>query len=263
MSEAILQVNSVTKIFPVPFCLSNIWVSSHRRLSPVVVLKDVSFSVKKGEIAALLGPNGAGKTTLLKIISTLILPDKGSIIFDSKLQAGRDDDAIKKNIGFSSSSEKGFYPRLTGEENIAFFAALFNLPARQIRQKMYELFDIFGIAFAKKRFDTYSAGMQQKISLVRSLIHQPSVILLDEPTRSLDYDTAQKVRRYLSVLAEKEGKTIIITTHQLKEAEDLANTFLFLNKGSVAACGSRHDLEQKYGLQAASIAQIYQNLIRT
>lgn len=255
--DPILEVNGVTKDFVPPFSLTGLISSGLRRPQATRALDDLSFSLDKGSTLGILGPNGAGKTTLLKILSTLILPDKGSVKING-LALGRHDEQIKGYIGLSASSERSFYWRLTGRQNLEFFAAMYGLDKIRASLRIDELFGLFGITYEDRRFDSYSTGMQQKFALMRALIHDPQILLLDEPTKSLDYTSSIELRNFIKdVLLKKCGKTVIFTTHHMDEAIDFSGLFMILNKGKLFAYGSLDELRAKASLPSGSLGEIF------
>lgn len=250
--EIMLKVANITKNFIPPFSLS--------RGSAVHALDDVSFALPKGLILAVLGPNGAGKTTLLKILSTLIVPDAGTVTVNS-LRIGKNDDMIKGSIGLVTSSERGFYPRLTGRQNIEFFAALYGFSGKRASARTGELYKLFKIDYQNKRFDSYSTGMQQNFALMRALIHEPELLLLDEPTKSLDYTAALALRTFIKDrLVKKQGKTVIFTTHHMDEAVDFADLFMILHKGRVYGFGTLAQLRSSVNMPSAGLGDIFVRL---
>ena len=226
-----LEVSGVIKDFTPPFSLGRIARLDFGRGPAVRALDGVSFSLAKGSILAVLGPNGAGKTTLLKVLSTLIIPDAGTVVMDS-LRLGKDDDRIRSATGFSSLQERGFYWRLTGRQNLKFFSALYGMESCAASKRIDEIAGLFKFLDLDKRFDSYSAGMKQAISLMRALIHDPALLLLDEPTKSLDYETARGFMRFVrDELVLRSGKTIIFTTHRPDEASEFADEIMMLKNG--------------------------------
>lgn len=255
-----LEISHVTKDFHPPFSLGRLAGMDFGRKRAVRALDDVSFSLPKGAITAVLGPNGAGKTTLLKVISTLILPDKGTVKING-LKLGKDDDRIRASIGLMTSSERGFYCRLTGKQNLEFFAAMYGLRKSGAKARIEELFALFGITYEKRRFDSYSTGMQQKFALMRALLHDPGLILLDEPTKSLDYAAATGLRHFIKdALVKRQGKTAIITTHRMDEALDFADNFIVLHKGRLFARGTLEELRKIASMPSASLGEIFLKL---
>jgi len=251
----ILEVEKLTKDFTPPISFSKLIKLDFKHRKPTRALVDVSFFLKPGEILGVLGPNGAGKTTLLKIIATLILPDKGSVIVNG-YRLGIDDDKIKSFIGMVSSQERSFYWRLSGRQNIEFFASMYGL--KNTKDKIEELFKLFAIDYQDNRFDSYSTGMKQKFALIRGLLNDPGLLLLDEPTKSLDYATALNLRNFIKEnLVRKKGKTVIFTTHRMDEALDFCDLFMILHKGKVYALGSLSELRKKVNSLTASLGEIF------
>ena len=258
----ILEVKNVTKDFVPPFSLFKIFTPNFGRPQPTRALENVSFTLNKGSILSILGPNGAGKTTLLKIISTLILPDKGSVTLE-RLSLGQDDNRIKASVGLAASSERSFYWRLTGRQNLQFFAAMYGLDKHKSASRIDELLKLFEITYQDKRFDSYSTGMQQKFALMRALIHDPMLLLLDEPTKSLDYASSLELKAFIKeVLVKKYAKTIIFTTHHMDEALDFAEVFMILHEGKVFAFGTLDDLRAKAGAKNASLGEVFIRLTK-
>jgi len=229
-----LEVSNITKDFTSPFSLGRIARLDFGRGPTVRALDGVSFSLAKGSILAVLGPNGAGKTTLLKVLSTLIIPDAGTATLNGS-RLGKDDDRIRSMVGFSSLQERGFYWRLTGRQNLEFFSALYDMKRCAALKRIDEIAALFKFLDLDKRFDSYSAGMKQAISLMRALVHDPALLLLDEPTKSLDYETARGFMRFVrDELVLRNGKTAIFTTHRPGEASEFADEILMLKNGKAA-----------------------------
>jgi ABC-type multidrug transport system ATPase subunit len=250
--EIMLKVANITKNFTPPISLS--------RGAAVRALDDVSFTLPKSSILAILGPNGAGKTTLLKILSTLIVPDAGTATMND-LRLGKDDNMIKGSIGLVTSSERGFYPRLTGRQNMEFFAALYGFSGKRAAARTGELYKLFRINYQNKRFDSYSTGMQQNFALMRALIHEPELLLLDEPTKSLDYTAALALRTFIKErLVKEQKKTVIFTTHRMDEAMDFADLFMILHKGKVYAFGTLMQLRSSVNMPSAGLGDIFVRL---
>ncbi len=256
----ILEVNELTKDFMPPLSFSKLVRFDFNHRGQTRALEDISFSLDKGRILGVLGPNGAGKTTLLKILATLILPDKGSVVINGcRLGIDDDDDKIKSFIGLVSSQERSFYWRLTGRQNLEFFAAMYGL--ENAKGKIEELFDLFEIDYQDNRFDSYSTGMKQKFALMRGLLNDPGLLLLDEPTRSLDYTTALNLRNFIKEnLVRKKGKTVIFTTHNMDEAMDFCDLFMILHKGRLYAMGTLDELRKKTNNPTAALGEIFVKL---
>lgn len=209
-------------------------------------LEGVSFSVKPGEAVALIGENGAGKSTLLRVLATLILPSRGQAeILGCDVE--RDGAGARKRLGYYTSGDEGFYARLTGRENLRLFATMNNLMRRQALRRIDELAELLGMRdILDRQSRTYSTGMLQRLGLARSLLHAPAVLLLDEPTRSLDPLAAAEFRRFLkSDIVGRLGTTLLFASHTLDEVEEMANRVVLLAEGRILAFDTpRHLCEQ-------------------
>ncbi|MGE5280074.1 MAG: ABC transporter ATP-binding protein/permease [Deltaproteobacteria bacterium] len=255
-----IGIGRISKTFRPAPALRRMLLRPWDRPAPVRALADVSLDVERGRAVALLGPNGAGKTTLLKICATLILPDAGLVTIDG-LRVGRDDERIKQRLGLVTCQERSFYWRLTGRENLLFFAALQGLDRTRARRRVEELCALFDVRYADRRFDTYSAGMKQRFSLMRGLLADPGLLLLDEPFQSLDFASAIQLRTFCrDVLVQKEGKTLLFATHQVGEAADLCTRFVILNEGRLRASGTLDDVRAAAAAPAATLAEAYLKL---
>ena len=203
-------------------------------------IKGVSFDVREGEIFGLLGPNGAGKTTLMQMIATLMKPTSGRIIIDG-LTSDRDLLKIHNKIGFLTNEIK-LDPLSTPNRLFDFFAELYDIPKNELGIIKQESFDRFGIGpFADKKINELSTGMKQKISIAISLIHNPPIIIFDEPTNGLDILTSKQVTDYLKELKQK-GHAIILSTHIFSVAEELCDEIAVIVDGRIAAQGSVEEL---------------------
>ena len=209
------------------------------RAERVTALTGIGFEVRAGEIFGLLGPNGSGKTTLLKILACLVLPNAGRALVDG-LDVARHDRAVKRLVGFVTADERSFYWRLTGRENLHFFATLYGLGAAQARTRADELVSAMDLAgVADQQFMSYSSGMKQRLAIARALLHDPPILCLDEPTRSLDPIAAKHLRRFIvEELNARHGRTILLATHNLQEAEEICGRLVVLDRGHVIRQGS-------------------------
>ncbi|HEU5100728.1 MAG TPA: ABC transporter ATP-binding protein [Roseiflexaceae bacterium] len=209
----------------------------------------VSLRIAPGELFGLLGQNGAGKTTLIKMLCTALLPSSGSASvagYDVVSQARH----VRERIGLVSGEERSFYWRLTGRQNLEFFAALYHVPGRVARQRIDDLLRRVGLSeHADRPFRTYSSGMRQKLGIARGLLSAPRVLFMDEPTRSLDPISAQAMRRLVAdyVIGELEC-TVILATHSMAEAEELCDRLALVQSGRVVAEGTIAQL--RAGLRA-------------
>ena len=207
-------------------------------------LKDINFSIKKGEIFGILGPNGAGKSTLIKIMATLLKEDSGSIKILG-LDVDKNEKVIRQKINLITGSERGLYWRLTARENLEYFAEFYGISKtnkKNLIDKLVKLVGLFGRE--DEKVEKYSKGMKQRLQIARGLINDPQIIFLDEPTLGLDVLSAVNLRKLIKELS-REGKTIIYTTHYMKEAEEICDRVLFINKGKVLDIGNIDDLKRK------------------
>ena len=203
----------------------------------------VSLNVKPGQILALLGQNGAGKTTTVRMLTALLNPTRGWARV-AGYDVMKKPHEVRANVGVLTE-QHGLYMRMTGEEYLEFFGKVYGL-APEIRKKRNKyLLEYFGLAeAARKRSGEYSKGMKQKLALARALIHDPSVLLLDEPTSAMDPESAQLVRSEIARLRSSK-RTIVICTHNLAEAEALADTIAIIYRGKVLLNGSLDDLKRQ------------------
>jgi ABC-2 type transport system ATP-binding protein len=209
-----------------------------RRRRAAVALRAVDLSVDSGEIVCLLGRNGAGKTTLLKIISGIVAPDSGSISIK-----GRDASAhpgVFSSVGLVAGDERGFYWRLSGYENLRFFAYLWGLSGRAARSRIGEVLDVVGLADrGRDEVRTYSSGMKQRLAIARALLSDPPILLVDELARSLDYPSALDLARFIKELVVSlPDRAAIIATHQVWVAREVASRVVVLDDGEIVADGT-------------------------
>ncbi|MDI6840875.1 MAG: ABC transporter ATP-binding protein [bacterium] len=211
----------------------------------VVALKDVSLQVKEGELFSILGPNGAGKSTLIKILCTLILPTEGKAYINGK-DVTKNSDKVKESIGYVINEERSFYWRLTGYQNLKFFASLNNLFSRDADKIINRILEFVNLKDSKDIvFRNYSTGMKQRLSIARALLTEPNILFMDEPTKSLDPDGAREIREFIKEeFVKNGGRTVFFATHNLTEAEQLSDHIAILDKGELKACGSVADLKQ-------------------
>ncbi|MEM2931074.1 MAG: ABC transporter ATP-binding protein [Thermoproteota archaeon] len=211
-----------------------------------VALQGVSFSVREGEIVCLLGPNGAGKTTLVKILSTLLFPDEGQA-WVSGYNVVSQADRVRRIIGYAGQdSERSAFFRLTARENLIFFATAFHgLPRSEANERIEEMAREFDF---KDCLDQYfialSGGQKQTFVIMRSLITRPRIAFMDEPSKSLDPLTASKVRKYLKDYTQSRRAAIIVTTHNMREAEEIGDRVIMMNKGKIIFDGTPEKMRE-------------------
>jgi ABC-2 type transport system ATP-binding protein len=216
-----------------------------RKVSELWALDDVSFSVAEGETYGLLGPNGSGKSSLIRILSTLLIADSGEVqMLGHPLPAEQEE--VRRIIG-RVSVDAAFYKKLSARENLLYTALLYGQKARDAERRALEILEQLGMENTKfsTPLEEMSRGMQQKISIARALVLNPPLLLLDEPTTGLDPKSRRDVQTFLEKLKEREGTTILLTTHDMAEAERLCARIGFLAHGKLVAEGTPHELKRR------------------
>ncbi len=215
-----------------------------RKTKTTVAVEDVSFSVERGELFGLLGPNGAGKTTTVKMLSTLLLPTSGTARVLG-LDVIRQTRQVRQRIGFTFGGARGLYSRLTAIDNLRYFSELYGLEPSVSRRRIPELLELVGLTGrGDDRVETYSSGMQQRLHLARALLHDPELIFLDEPTVGIDPVGARQLRSTVKQLVAL-GKTILLTTHYMAEAEELCDRIAIIKNGRIVALDTPAALKQR------------------
>ena len=241
-----IEVNNLKKIF------------FDKKRGKVKAVNGIDLHCRKGEIFGLLGPNGAGKTTTLRILATMLNPTAGEVSVNG-YDVIKEAHQVRESIGFLSG-ETGLYDRFTPRETILFFGRINNLPDEEIRMRMDEIFKILDMkSFQEVRVDKLSTGMKQKLSIARALIHNPPILIFDEPTVGLDVITARVVLNYIKEF-KNQGKCIIFSTHQMQEAERLCDRIAIIHKGEILAKGSLEELQQRF--QEKELEEIFFKLIQ-
>jgi ABC-2 type transport system ATP-binding protein len=208
----------------------------------VEALKGVSLEVQRGEIFGLLGPNGAGKTTLIKIITTLLLPTSGEAWVNG-YHVFREDNQVRASVGCMLMGERGLYWKLTARENLAYFAALYHLHPKIRRQRVEAIIELLNLGeIADRTVETYSSGQKMKLAFGKALINDAPLLVLDEPTNTLDVPSASELRAIVRQL-HAEGKTVIYTTHIMAEAETLCDRVAIIDHGRLLAVGTVEELK--------------------
>lgn len=239
-----IQVRELTKRFPLAGGNSLLAVDA------------VSFEVRPGEVYGLLGPNGAGKTTTIRMILGLIPATSGEASIDGFTSA-TDPDEVKRRVGFVSASA-GLYQWLSVREMLLYFADLYGAAREQTAHELMFLSDILGLSdLLDRRCATLSTGQKQRVHLARALIHQPPVLLLDEPTMGLDVIASQDIVEYFGLLRDQR-KAAIMTTHRLEEAERLCDRFGLMHKGRLVREGSLDELREATG--CVNLAEMFLKL---
>lgn len=223
----------------------------------IEALRGVSFKVRRGEVVGLLGPNGAGKTTTVKILATLLIPDEGDAWING-FHVVKEVDDVRRSIGVVFSVEKGFYAKLTGRENLRYFAALYGLSSSEAGKRVEELLrllELDKLGASDRLFEEYSLGMKARLGLARALLRDPPVLILDEPTLGLDPPSARKIRSLVREMAGN-GKTILYTTHNMFEAELVCDRIFLIDRGRIIAEGTPGELKEKVAGKRTIVAHV-------
>lgn len=228
-----IEINQVTKQFK-------------DKKKYVTALKHVSLSINEGEVLGLLGENGAGKTTLLRSIATLLEPSSGTITvagYDTVKQANE----VKKRLGVLFGSETGLYDRLTARENLEYFASLYGLGKHETKVRIENLTKMFGMRdYLDRKVGGFSKGMRQKVAIARTMLHNPEIVLFDEPTTGLDITSSNIFRQFIRQL-KQEGKTIIFSSHIVEEVSMLCDRVAMIHKGELVYEGTLDELYEEEG----------------
>jgi len=222
-------------------------VRGRLRRDEVTALRGVSLSVGAGELVGLAGPNGAGKSTLLRAIGGLLVPNEGTVhVFGQQLAT--DEGAYKKAVGYALGDERSHFWRLTGIENLRFFAALHGYHGAENRDRIDHVIDVVDLSdVAGRPVREYSTGMRQRLSIARGLLGEPRVLLLDEPTRGLDPSASRRIRDFVAnELVTNRGVTVVYATHQVDEMRDFCPRMLLLSAGTLVADGPFESMQSAF-----------------
>jgi ABC-2 type transport system ATP-binding protein len=214
-----------------------------RSIKEVMAVEDASFEIKSGELFGLLGPNGAGKTTTVKMLATLLIPTKGTATILG-YDVVKDAHEVRKHIGFIFGGERGLYWRLSGIDNLRYFASLYGVEPEVSKKRIPFLLEMVGLkGRGNERVEGYSRGMKQRLHVARTLLHDPEILFLDEPTIGLDPVGARDFRQVIRNL-QSEKKTILLTTHYMFEADSLCQRVAVIDKGTIIAMDSPSELKK-------------------
>jgi ABC-2 type transport system ATP-binding protein len=227
-----------------------------RRFSTIVAVNDLTLAIERGEMFALLGPNGAGKSTTIKMLTTLLPPSSGRARVDG-LDVVRHASAVRRLIGYVPQmlSADG---TLTGRENLAVFARLYDVPRRERKPRVAEALSFMGLMDAADRpVRQYSGGMIRRLEIAQSMIHNPRVLFLDEPTVGLDPGARRAVWEHIEELRDRTGATIVLTTHQMEEADLLCERVAIMHQGVLVALGTPAELKASIGKRGATLDDVF------
>jgi ABC-2 type transport system ATP-binding protein len=239
-----LLVENVSKIYRPPRGLLRLAVRT-ASTTPVVALREVSFEAKPGEIVGLVGPNGAGKSTLIRICTSLVVPTTGRVLIDG-LDVARRSTGARSVTGLLLADERALYWRLTGRENLVFFGVMVGLTRRDAATRADELLQRFGLADRDGRVFGYSSGMRVRLGLARALLARPRLLILDEPSRSLDPVASAELQHQLRSLAS-DGTAVVLSSHRLDEVEAVCDRVLVLLDGHQRAWTTTAELARGSG----------------
>ena len=237
MREPIILIENLSKTY-----LSKERKKGRRGKTKVQALDDVSLSIDDGEVFGLLGPNGAGKTTLIKCLTTLLLPTSGSAWING-YDVLHQEDLVRASIGCMLMGDRGLYWKLTGRENLDYFGALYHVPREVRRKRIEDLITLLKLNdFVDRTVETYSAGQRMILAFAKALVNDAPILILDEPTVTMDVPTARELRHIVKEL-NRQGKTILYTTHLMHEAEELCERVAIIDHGKIIALGTTADLK--------------------
>jgi len=229
------------------FHRQTVWADIFRRSAPNVVLDGVDLAVRRGEIFGLLGPNGAGKTTLIKILCGLVSADAGEVHVDG-LDVRRQSLAVRRRVGVVYGDERSFFWRLSVRENLRFYASLYGIEGVRRDRRIDQLLRLVGLADSTDvRMHAFSSGMKHRAAIARGLLHDPAVLVLDEPSRSLDPLGAAELHAIIREHVASDGRTVLVATHQMSEAEELCDRLTLIDHGSVVLTGTVGDFRDLIG----------------
>ena len=248
MTSYAIEVKNLRKEFEIK--KRNGFFKRNKKKEVFIAVDDISFQVKKGEIFGFLGPNGAGKTTTIKMISTLLRPTSGTAIINGINCVERPMEVLKI-LGTVLTGERSIYWKLTGRENLEYFAAMNGITGRKAQVKIDYLLTRFNLdKRADETVEKYSTGMKQRVALAKALIADPEILILDEPTSGLDPQSTLNLRELILEIKE-EGRTILLTTHYMEEADQLSDRIAIIDHGKIIAMNTPCNL--KKGLNKTNI----------
>ena len=246
-NENAIQTLNLTKTFKTKTQTSQTSLFNRKKTVSVNAIDNLNLTIKKGELFGLLGPNGAGKTTLVKMLCTLLPPDQGTATING-YDIIKQQMQVKQSLGtLFSVGERGFFWRLNGYRNLEFFAAIYNVPRQKRHQRILEVLKLVGLEnSAFDLYQKYSGGMKRKLSLARTLLPNPPILLLDEPTTGLDATSSRNIREFIKNTVNKEtGKTVLYTTHYIEEAAQICDKIGILSHGKLIALDTPNALRDK------------------
>jgi ABC-2 type transport system ATP-binding protein len=215
----------------------------NRNNNVTLALNKVNIKIRPGELFGLLGPNGSGKTTTIKCLSTILIPDEGTALVNG-FDISKETSMVRASLGMVVGGERTLYWKLTARDNLMYFASLYKMQRKHAKKRTEELLETFNLSNrADERLEDYSTGMRQKVAIARALLHDPPILLLDEPTLGLDPGFSRQIRSQIKELSEKHEKTVLLTTHYMDEADQLCDRVAFINNGNIVAVDTPNRLK--------------------
>jgi len=243
-----IEITNVTKTFK---------TYKRFRKTEITAVKDFSAVIEEGIVTGLIGRNGAGKTTLIRLISTVLEPVQGSISIDG-YDVKKNAIDVRKRIGVLFGGEAGLYGRLTAYENIEYFGLLNGLSKEECKESIDSLVSRFGMeTYINRKVADFSRGMKQKVLFARAVVHNPQIIILDEPSTGLDIVGIQEVQKFIED-CQRNQKTIILSSHNMYEIENLATNILIIDKGQKVYDGSIKDIRKEYSEE--TLTEFYERI---
>jgi ABC-2 type transport system ATP-binding protein len=256
----VIEVENLTKTFEKKASAEGgRFTRLYKRIKPkkeqIVAVNHVSFHIEKGELFGLLGPNGAGKTTTIKLLCTLLIPDEGRAVVNG-YDVAKHPEEVQKCIGVVTGGERGLYWRLTARENLWFFSQLYNVHETVAKERIDKLLKLVELdERADEQVEKYSRGMKQRLHIIRGLVNDPPILLLDEPTLGLDPASARVVRDFIKDdLQAKQNKTILHTTHYMEEADQLCDRIAIIDYGKIITLDTPENLKKQ--IQKTDIVEV-------
>lgn len=244
MTQFVVETDDLVMAYP----QQRGWRSLFKSLPKKVVLDRINTTINRGEIFGVAGPNGAGKTTLVKILSTLVIPFSGSARVLG-LDVVEDSLAVRRRIGVVYGDERSFFWRLSGFENLLFYASLYGLSGKEARRRVSQLLELVGLQeHADLRMHHYSSGMKQRTAIARGLLSDPELLIMDEPTRTVDPLAAMELRALVKERVIDSRRTVILATNDMGEAEQLCDRVAFISHGKIQMVGNLEDLRGAFQL---------------
>jgi ABC-2 type transport system ATP-binding protein len=218
-----------------------------KKQAAVVALERIDLQVQEGEIFGVLGPNGAGKTTTIRILSTLLLPTRGWAKVNG-FDVATEPEKVRRAINMASGAEKAGYDFITARKNLWFFSQLYGIPSDVAEKRINELAEMLGLSkYLDRKFYALSTGYRQRATIARAFVNEPKVVFLDEPTIGLDVMTAFSIRDFLKLQAKEKGRTVILATHNMAEAESICDKVAIIDRGKIIATGTPDSLKRSLG----------------